>query len=79
MCKLYSFGLGQGIFFLEVNKPLELQITLGSESHVSRNEIRSFCNSRWAYLVKLGFKSFVDGRQDICKDKESNLGSVVGY
>ena len=33
MCKLYSFGLGQGIFSLEVNKPLELQITLGSESH----------------------------------------------
>ena len=32
MCKLYSFGLGQGIFSLEVNKPLELQITLGSES-----------------------------------------------
>ena len=32
-----------------------------------------------AYLVKLGLKSFVDGRQDICKDKESNLGSVVGY
>ena len=24
-------------------------------------------------------KSFVDGRQDICKDKKSNLGSVVGY
>ena len=23
-------------------------------------------------------KSFVDGRQDICKDKESNLGLVVG-
>ena len=34
---------------------------------------------RKAYLVKLGLKSFVDGRQDICKDKESNLGSVVGY
>ena len=32
-----------------------------------------------AYLVKLGLKSFVDGRQGICKDKESNLGSVVGY
>ena len=24
-------------------------------------------------------KTFVDGRQDICKDKKSNLGSVVGY
>ena len=34
---------------------------------------------RKAYLVKIGLKSFVDGRQDICKDKESNLGSVVGY
>ena len=34
---------------------------------------------RKAYLVKLGLNSFVDGRQDICKDKESNLGSVVGY
>ena len=34
---------------------------------------------RKAYLVKLGLKSFVDGRQGICKDKESNLGSVVGY
>ena len=34
---------------------------------------------RKAYLVKLGLKSFVDGHQDICKDKESNLGSVVGY
>ena len=33
---------------------------------------------RKAYLVKLGLKSFVDGRQDICKDKESNLGLVVG-
>ena len=29
------------------------------------------------YLVKLGIKSFVDGRQDICKDKESDLGLVV--
>ena len=34
---------------------------------------------RKAYLVKLGLKSFVDGRQDVCKDKKSNLGSVVGY
>ena len=34
---------------------------------------------RKAYLAKLGLKFFVDGRQDICKDKESNLGSVVGY
>ena len=42
MCKLhvYSFEhcIGQGIFSLEVNKPLGLQITLGSESHVSHNE-----------------------------------------
>ena len=34
---------------------------------------------RKAYLVKLGLKSFVDRHQDICKDTESNLGSVVGY
>ena len=39
-------NIGQGIFSLEVNKPLGLQITLGSEGHVSRNEIRSLCNSR---------------------------------
>ena len=39
MCKLYSFGLGQGIFSLEVNEPLELQITLGSASHVSRRYV----------------------------------------
>ena len=26
---------------------------------------------RKAYLVKLGLKSFVDGRQDICKDKKN--------
>ena len=46
MCKLYSFEYRSRYFFLEVNKPLELQITLGSESHVSRNETRSLCNSR---------------------------------
>ena len=34
---------------------------------------------RKAYLVKLGLKSFVDGRQDISKDKESNLGTIVCY
>ena len=39
-------NIGQGIFSLEVNKPLGLQITLGSKSHVSRNEIRSLCNNR---------------------------------
>ena len=33
MSKLYSFSIGQGIFSLEVNKPLGLQITLGIESH----------------------------------------------
>ena len=30
-------------------------------------------------LVKLGPKSLADGRQDICKDKESNLGPAAGY
>ena len=34
---------------------------------------------RNVYLVKLGLKSLGDKRQDICKDKESNLGSVSGY
>ena len=29
------------------------------------------------YLVKLGPKSFGDGRQDICKDKASNLGPAA--
>ena len=31
------------------------------------------------FLVKLGLKSLTDGRQDICKDKECNLGPVAGY
>ena len=31
------------------------------------------------YLVKLGPKSLADVRQDICKDKESNLGPAAGY
>ena len=34
---------------------------------------------RDVYLVKLGLKSLGDGRQDIYKDKESNLGPVAGY
>ena len=34
---------------------------------------------RSVYLVKLGLKSLGNGPQDICKDKESNLGSVAGY
>ena len=29
-------------------------------------------------LVQLGPKSFGDGRQDICKDKASNLGPAAG-
>ena len=31
------------------------------------------------YLVKIGEKPVEDGSQDICKDKESNLGPVAGY
>ena len=31
------------------------------------------------YLVKLGPKSFGDGRQDICKDEASNLGPAAGW
>ena len=30
------------------------------------------------YLVKLGPKSLGDRRQEICKDKESNLGPAAG-
>ena len=29
-------------------------------------------------LIQLGPKSFGDGRQDICKDKASNLGPAAG-
>ena len=31
------------------------------------------------YLVKIGEKPVEDGSQDICKDKESNVGPVAGY
>ena len=31
------------------------------------------------YLVKIGGKPARDGSQEICKDKESNLGPVAGY
>ena len=34
---------------------------------------------RNVYLVKIGPKSLGDARQDICKDKECNLGPVAGY
>ena len=36
-------------------------------------------SGRNVYLVKIGPKSLGDGRQDICKDKECNLGAVAGY
>ena len=36
-------------------------------------------NGKNVYLVKLGPKSLADGRQDICKDEESNLGPAAGY
>ena len=36
-------------------------------------------DGRNAYLVKIGPKSLGNRRQDICKDKESNLGPVAGY
>ena len=54
------------------------------ESFVQLAYFKNYPDKKWppgrkAYLVKLGLKSFVDGRQDICKDKKSNLGSVVGY
>ena len=44
-CQKYSFERSR-YFFLDVNKPLGLQITQGSESRVSRKEIRSSCNNR---------------------------------
>ena len=31
------------------------------------------------FLVKIGEKPVEDGSQDICKDKESNVGPVAGY
>ena len=31
------------------------------------------------YLLKIGPKSLLDGCQDICKDKECNLGPVAGF
>ena len=31
------------------------------------------------YLVKIGGKPAGGGSQEICKDKESNLGPVAGY
>ena len=31
------------------------------------------------YLVKIGGKPTGDGSQEICKDKDSNLGPVAGY
>ena len=34
-------------------------------------------DGRNVYLVKIGPKSLGNRRQDICKDKESNLGPVV--
>ena len=40
---------------------------------------REFRSIRRKVYLALGLKSFVDRRQDICKDKESNLGSVAGY
>ena len=41
--------------------------------------LREFRSIRRKVYLVLGLKSFVDRRQDICKDKESNLGSVAGY
>ena len=35
-------------------------------------------DGRNVYFVKNGSQSLGDGRQDICKDKESNLVPVAG-
>jgi len=34
---------------------------------------------RNVYLVKIAPNSLGDARQDTCKDKECNLGTVAGY
>ena len=36
-------------------------------------------NGKNVYLLKIGPNSLLDGRQDICKDKECNLGPVADY
>ena len=41
--------------------------------------LREFRSIRRKVYLALRLKSFVDRSQDICKDKESNLGSVAGY
>ena len=40
---------------------------------------RTWPSVRNVYLVKIGPKSLGDALQDICKDKECNLGPVAGY
>ena len=43
-------------------------------------QVRKMASSRRnVYLVKIGEKPAGDGSQEICKDKESNLGPVAGY
>ena len=37
------------------------------------------CSRGNVYLVKIGGKPAGDESQEICKDKESNLGPVAGY
>ena len=36
-------------------------------------------DGRNLYLVEIGPKFVGEGRQDICKDKECNLGPAAGY
>ena len=40
---------------------------------------RTWPSVRNVYLVKIGPNSVGNAHQDICKDKESNLGPVAGY
>ena len=43
-------------------------------------QARKMASSRGnVYLIKIGEKPAGDGSQEICKDKESNLGPVAGY
>ena len=73
MSKLYSFWIGQGIFSLEVNKPLGLQITLGIESH-EFGRIEYVCRF-YSYERKLK-KRYSETQDDYRKDNKA-LRSVI--
>ena len=51
----------------------------GAFCQVSNYSERTWLSVRNVYLVKIGPISVGDAHQDICKEKESNLGPVAGY